>query len=80
MTRGLKTYGRPVRCTYGTEIVVRQSSAAGAPRLWLFVKESGNLLEGSIRDRAYGKAAVHLSRAQAQGLVARLTAWLKDLK
>jgi hypothetical protein len=68
--RGLKNYGDPLRCSYGTTIEVYDSSAAESPHVWLKL-EAGNRLPFDA-----GQGVAHLSEEQARDLRDRLDLWL----
>ena len=70
--RGFHNYGRPVHCTYGTEVWVRESSSADGPHVWMFLKEDRSVLPSTPP----GEAACHLNASQAREVIRRLQTWL----
>lgn len=66
--RGFADYAKFVD-TYGATVTVRQSSAATADRVWVFIKSG--LHAGAVND-----GAAHLSKPQAIELVRALQEWI----
>ena len=64
--RGFQQYGG-VRCSYGTEVRVVESSAV-EPHVWLFAKEDPEILTSGE-----GASSAHLTPADARRLAALLT-------
>lgn len=73
--RGFHGYGEPMRCTYGTEIEVYESSSAEGPHVWLKLRCDPRVLS---RQEA-GEGTAHLNEAQARDLIARLETWLQEI-
>lgn len=72
--RGFHGYGKPVADSYGGRVEVYESSAAAGPRCWLTITE---------RPRAPGRgderAVAHLTKAQAEAVIARLQTWIDEI-
>ena len=65
--RGLTTFA-DFRCAYGTEIRVKESSAASGPHIWIFMEEDLRIMTKAEP----GMASAHLTFAQARKLVKAL--------
>ena len=72
--RGLRQYGKEMRCSYGTRINVRESSSAEGSYVWLFMEQQ------FYSDQPVKDASAHLSVKQARELVRRLQTWLDDVE
>lgn len=73
--RGFHGYGGSVVCTYGTTVMVYESSSALGPHVWLNVKVDPLRLT----DQPAGEGAAHLNEEQARALVARLQTWIDEI-
>lgn len=67
--RGFKTYDE-FTCTYGNTCTIRQSSAALADRVWVFI-EPGLVVPDA--------RSLHLDRAGAERLIAALQTWIAEV-
>jgi hypothetical protein len=73
-SRGFQTF-TDFHCTYGTEVRVKESSAAGnGPRIWVFMEEDHTILTKP----ELGAASAHLTFAQAKKLVKALETAMKN--
>lgn len=70
--RGLAGFGKPTKCSYGTDIDVYESSAADARYVWLSMQTD---LRG-FPSIGKGEASAHLSVDQAYALAMRLLAFI----
>lgn len=89
--RGFLTYGEPLATDYGHNLVVRESSAAFGRWCWLFA-DGPVKVQPETRDPNYdrtlggnhayneGHVGIHMDVEQAEGLVARLQAWIDDAR
>lgn len=68
--RGIGIVGTPVQCSYGTTIVVRESSSV-EPHVWLDLR-----CGQALKREAPGEAVAHLNVAQAREVVRRLRTWI----
>lgn len=66
--RGFADYAEFVD-TYGATVTIRQSSAATADRVWLFIKKDAT--DGDRND-----GAAHMNKQQAIAVVQALTEWI----
>lgn len=73
--RGFHAYGKRQECTRNTAIDVYESSAADGPHLWLSLHEDAHVF---TRPEP-GQASAHLSRPQAERLIARLQTWVDEI-
>jgi hypothetical protein len=76
--RGFHGYGEPMRCSYGTEVKVFESSDAESPHVWLDLDASSWIKERYSRE-SFANAAAHLNEAQARALIARLQTWIDEI-
>lgn len=70
--RGFVNY-KPITCTYGTEVRVKESSAALYDRMWIFMKENVKVLTTPTP----GEAAAHLSYKDVVELRDQMNHWLE---
>lgn len=73
--RGFHGYGKPVRCTYDTQVEVYESSSAEGPHVWLRLTANPAML----RALAPGESVAHLNVKQAQEVIRRLQTWLGEV-
>ncbi len=73
--RGFHGYGKPMRCTYRTEIEVYESSSASGPHVWLNVKCDPAVLS----KQEPGEGTAHLNEKQARALIDRLQTWVDEI-
>lgn len=59
----------PIVCSYGSEVLVYESSAASAPHLWLSIDQNPMVLRGARP----GRAVAHLTLDQVDALIETLT-------
>ena len=71
--RGFTSFG-VFKCTYGTNVRVKESSAASKPHIWLFLDEDHAVMERSKK----GEAAAHLTLANARRLIRNLETAIKN--
>ena len=71
--RGIRGYGAPVECLYGSKITVRDSSSADHVACWLNVDD-----RSWYSDHQHLKACMsaHLDVERAKQIVAHLQAWI----
>ena len=73
--RGFHGYGKPMHCTYNSEIEVYESSSANGPHVWLKVTVDPKILHTTAR----GEGTAHLNQKQAKALIDRLQTWVDEI-
>lgn len=73
--RGFHGYGKPMECTYKTNIEVYESSSAEGPHVWLNLREDPVVFD----QMSPGHAVAHLNEKQAIELIRRLNTWLDEI-
>ena len=74
-SRGFAT-SEPIRCTYGSKVTVRESSAAEHVRVWLFIDTpvdiNAAVRMGEDYDGEYITSQAHLSPEQVRAVISNL--------
>jgi len=71
--RGLRDYGEPVTCLYGSTVTVRDSSSAEHVACWLNVDDRSWYDRGTHPDSCM---SAHLDVDMARAVITRLQAWV----
>lgn len=84
--RGIQDYGAPVKCLYGSEVTVRDSSSAEHIACWLRIDDSSWSSRMDSEGRRLGPktkddySSAHLDLERAEAIVARLQLWIDCVK
>jgi hypothetical protein len=67
--RGFHDYGKPIIDSYGTEIIVRESSSAEGPHVWILIHPP----------EKHPTLNPHLNKRQSKELIRRLQTWIDEI-
>lgn len=72
--RGFHDYGKPMVDLYGIQAVVRESSLATEPAVWIFLEATPSAEAGNLKPEQ-----LHLNEKGAKELIRRLQTWIDEI-